>query len=53
VSFTIGHVSGGTNAGCKRPLAEPRKDWDCPHGHRNRGYAIRCLTSGCGEKRPK
>lgn len=52
MTFTIGHVQGGTNAGCKRPLAAPHKDWACSQGHPNRGYAIRCLTSGCREKRP-
>lgn len=46
-------VAGGTNAGCRRPLAEPRKaKWRCDGGHENPPYATRCLTRGCHDRRP-
>lgn len=45
------NVAGGTNAGRKRPLADPRTPWYCPARHLNPGYATRCLTDGCNEKR--
>lgn len=44
-------VSGGTGAGKKRPLREPAKGWTCSHGHENSGYATRCLTLACNERR--
>lgn len=46
-------IKGGpANSGTKRAKKAPSKDWTCQNGHTNRGYATRCLTSGCREKRP-
>lgn len=45
------NVPGGANSGIKRPKSEPRKDWSCSNGHANRGYVVRCLVTGCNEKR--
>jgi hypothetical protein len=45
-------VKGGpAGSGSKRPLAAPRAAWRCSNGHENRGFAVRCLTFGCNEKR--
>lgn len=47
-------VSGGTGAGCamhRRKMLPTT--WTCPAGHKNKGYAVTCLTAGCREKRPK
>lgn len=46
-------VQGGTGAGRKRPLREPLKaPWVCSRGHESPGYATRCLTAACNERRP-
>lgn len=44
-------VQDGTGAGCRRPLKQPHTSWTCPNGHVNKGFATRCLTSGCNEGR--
>lgn len=46
------NVPGGANSGCKQPLREPREAWTCRNGHDNKGFATRCLTAGCNERRP-
>lgn len=46
-------VTGGpAYSGHKPALKERPKDWTCANGHPNRGYAVRCMTDGCQEKRP-
>lgn len=46
-------VNGGpARSGVKLPLRDQRPDWTCSQGHANRGWCIRCITSGCNEKRP-
>lgn len=52
MSFGI-KVEGGTGAGCKRALKPAQTErWHCPYGHDNPPYALRCLETGCREKRP-
>lgn len=45
-------VKDGSGAGRKRPLREPRETWRCESRHENPGYATRCLTLGCRDRRP-
>lgn len=45
-------VQGGTGAGVKRPLGEPRGDWRCPScSSHNPGYRGWC--GECDERRPE
>lgn len=44
-------VNGGTGAGSKRPLGEPKGDWRCECGSFNAGYHARCMTPGCNRPR--
>lgn len=46
------NVAGGTNAGNKKPLEQPKPEWECVACSAiNPGYATRCLTPRCNEKR--
>lgn len=45
-------VKDGTGAGKRRERVVPKHQWTCSHGHVNPGYAARCLTSSCLERRP-
>lgn len=47
------NVNGGTNAGVKRPLGDPKGDWRCECGALNAGYHARCMESGCNKRRPR
>ena len=59
MTFSVGHVQGGTGAGRKRPLADKPEPWRCscpnPHGYASRymeqpGYLKRCPD--CKVSRP-
>lgn len=44
-------VANGTEAGRKRPLGEPKRDWRCACGAFNAGYHTRCMSDGCNRRR--
>lgn len=46
MSFNIGHVQGGTNAGWKKLKELPK--WTCSCGNAQNKYAAEC----CGDRRP-
>lgn len=46
-------VKGGTGAGIRQPLKDPRGPWRCDEcSATNKGYHARCMTAGCNRKRP-
>lgn len=47
------NVAGGSNAGCRQPLKDRHAEWECVNGHRNKGFATRCLTAGCNVSRER
>lgn len=42
---------GPANSGTKLPKREPDGPWTCSQGHDNKAAWVRCMTSGCNEKR--
>ena len=45
-------IKGGpANSGTKLPKRDARDRWECSQGHSNKGYWVRCMVSGCNEKR--
>jgi hypothetical protein len=51
VTFAIGHVEGGTNAGCKRPLKQAGKQWSCACDRIQPRYMVACTV--CKERQPR
>lgn len=48
------NVQGAGDSGSKFARAgarEPKPNWVCTQGHKNKGYWTRCMTENCNERR--
>jgi hypothetical protein len=47
------NVAGGTGAGSEmHRRTVPKEQWTCTNDHKNPGFAVKCLSSGCRDRRP-